>query len=51
MQACINAGEISGILGLLAQTNQGQVLAKQLKLKRLLVSLEVSVANGNAYEV
>jgi len=51
MQACIKAGEISGIFGLLAQTNQGQVLANQLKLKRLLVSLEVSVANGNAYEV
>lgn len=45
MQACVQANEISGVLGLLSQTNQGQVLANELKLRRLMVDLEVSIAN------
>jgi len=51
MQACVQANEISGVLGLLTQTNQGQVLANELKLRRLMVDLEVSIANEYIEEV
>jgi len=51
MQACVQANEISGVLGLLTQTNQGQVLASELRLKRLMVDLEVSITNEDIGEV
>jgi len=51
MQACVQANEISGVLGLLSQTNQGQVLANELKLRRLMVDLEVSITNEYVEEV
>lgn len=51
MQACVQAGEISGVVDLLAQVNQGQLLANELRLRRLMADLEVSMANEDVYEV
>ena len=51
MQACVQANKISGVLDLLTQTNQGQVLASELRLKRLMVDLEVSIANKDIEDV
>jgi len=51
MQACVQANKISGVLSLLTQTNQGQVLASELRLKRLMVDLEVSIANEDIEDV
>lgn len=51
MGACVEAHEISGVLGLLTQTNQGQFIANELTLKRLMVDLEVSIVNEDIEEV